>query len=111
MQKSSGKLAPDDRTVVIHICPESLVDPDRLVDLMRRELLHICDMLDTRFDYDRAAFDGLAGLATVIHDRYRVLWDIFVEGRLIRQDKLTQAGLPQLRRAFRRFHVSLQPSL
>lgn len=102
VRTSSGQPAPGDRTVVIHVCPESLVDPDRLADRMRRELVHIADMLDARFDYDRSAFDGLAGMVTVVHDRYRVLWDIFVEGRLIREGKVSEAGLPQLRRAFLR---------
>lgn len=96
------KPAPADRTVVIHVCPESLVDPDQLTHRMRRELLHVSDMLDTRFEYDRSTFSRRSGPETVVYDRYRVLWDIYVEARLIRQEMVSPDKLPELRRALSR---------
>ena len=46
------------RTLVIQICPQSFLDTGRLVTLMRRELLHVADMLDERFGYVREVFSG-----------------------------------------------------
>lgn len=74
------------RAVVIRLRPETLTIPERLRLLLRRELLHIADMLDPGFGYE-PRFDGFAAgpaQKRVLQDRYRVLWDAFVDGRLAR---------------------------
>lgn len=86
------------RTLVIQVCPQSLIDSQRFALRMRRELLHVADMLDERFGYARdTVAPGTGGARqSLLRDRYRVLWDIYVEGRLSRQglgDKSMAAGV------------------
>jgi hypothetical protein len=77
--------------LVIRLRPETLIDPGAAQRLLRHELIHVADMLDPRFGYDRrlpASDDGSTG-DLVTRDRYRVLWDVTIDGRLVR------AGLAQ----------------
>ena len=90
------------RTVVIQICPQSFLDRERFVHLMRRELLHVADMLDERFGYLRESFSGEPSRQNLQRDRYRVLWDAYVEGRLQRQGFGTSARVDRLREVFSR---------
>ena len=85
VRPSDGTTTRSDRTLIIQVQPQSLLDHDHLVLLMRRELLHVADMLDERFGYHPEAIEGLAARQNLIRDRYRVLWDIYVEGRLCRR--------------------------
>ena len=39
------------RTLVIRVCPESLLDVARLAPWLRRDLLHVADMVDPAFGY------------------------------------------------------------
>ncbi|MFQ5489977.1 MAG: hypothetical protein ACE5GE_04580, partial [Phycisphaerae bacterium] len=89
-------------TVVIQICPQSFIDFDGLVPLMRRDLLHIADMLDERFGYERETFSGNPARQNLQRDRYRVLWDIYVEGRLEREPSNTRSEKERCKRAFGR---------
>jgi hypothetical protein len=86
------------RTLVIQVCPQSLVDSEPFALRMRRELLHVADMLDERFGYtpDTVAPGAPGARQSLLRDRYRVLWDIYVEGRLSRRglsDKSMAAGV------------------
>ena len=70
----------------LRLTPETLARPERALALLRHELLHVADMLDPDFGYEPrlpsaegAAFDP-AGTG-----RYRVLWDAYVDGRLVRR--------------------------
>lgn len=73
------------RTLVIQICPQSFLDSERFIPLMRRELLHVADMLDDQFGYSREGFSGEPSRQNLQRDRYRILWDVYVEGRLERE--------------------------
>jgi hypothetical protein len=74
------------RWVVIRLRPEMLAAPDRTLGILRHELLHIADMLDPRFRYEPRLPSSPAGPAheNLLRERYRVLWDAFVDGRLVR---------------------------
>ncbi len=92
------------KTLIIQICPHSFLETDdisamdspriRLVNLMRRELLHVADMLDNQFGYVRETFTGDPSRQNIQRDRYRILWDTYVEGRLER-DKFGVDGKKQ----------------
>jgi hypothetical protein len=70
------------RTLVIAICSETLIVPGRCSAFLRRELLKIADMLDESFGYSPALPALSPSEQNLIRDRYRVLWDIYVERRL-----------------------------
>jgi len=70
----------------VRLLPETVAAPDRLRLLLRRELLHVADMLDPRFGYEPALPECVAGSARerAVRDTYRILWDVYVDGRLVR---------------------------
>lgn len=74
------------RAVGIQVRPESLLDSDRLLDLLRHELLHVEDMLDPNFGYEPALPRSEVGPAydRLLQDRYCALWDATIDGRLLR---------------------------
>jgi hypothetical protein len=72
------------------LTPESAADPGRLLPLLRRELQHVADLLDPEFGYQATLPPGVAASphGRVVRDRYRVLWDTWVDGRLVRRGVL-----------------------
>jgi hypothetical protein len=86
-------------TMVVRLRPQSLLDPEPLRSWLRRELLHVADMLDPEFGYRRELPDVETdpALLSLLRERYRVVWDTTVDGRLCRQ-----GGLDSRARAVRR---------
>ncbi len=82
-----GPAAPARRTLLLQLRPETLADPDRARRLLRRELLHVADMLDPAFGYAPEAFAAAARRVppALLRGRYRVLWAVLVDGRLVRR--------------------------
>lgn len=58
-----------------------------LVPWLRRELMHLADMVDPRFGYSPAIPGGESSLGQhrPVLERYRLLWNISIEGRLERR--------------------------
>ncbi len=83
---TAGARGADRRWVVVRLRPEALSDQERLLQFLRHELLHIADMLDPRFGYEPHLPQSPAGPAheRLLRDRYRVLWDATLDGRLAR---------------------------
>jgi hypothetical protein len=99
------------RTLLIQVCPQSLLDPEKSAGPMRRELLHVSDMLDAAFAYDRQDLEGQSAEQNLIRDRYRVLWDIYVEARLFRDGRINDGGFPRLLEMFPRAFPLRDPQL
>jgi hypothetical protein len=102
---------PSERTVLIRVRPGTLLDRSAALELLRRELLHVADLLDPDFQYDRsspprALGPGQAGL---LRERYRALWNASVDGRLLGEGKLRGEGLGPGREEFRRAFAFLGP--
>lgn len=108
-------LAPDARpgrrlpVLVLRLRPESLLNPERLVPFLRRELQHVADMLDPAFGYERElpADDTDPARANLLRERYRVVWEATVEGRLAARHGLE----PQARAIRRSAFVGAFPAL
>jgi hypothetical protein len=73
-------------TLLVRVTPETVAEGARLSLLLRRDLLHVADMLDPRFGYAPSLPEDVAGGAreSVVRGNYRVLWDAYVDGRLVR---------------------------
>ena len=73
-------------TIVVRLRPQSLLDQGALPTLLRRELLHVADMLDPAFGYLRElpGIDTDPAMMNLLRERYRVLWDVTIDGRLCR---------------------------
>ena len=74
-------------TVMLALQPARVMECGFLQSFLRHELLHISDMLDTRFQYSPHAVLGGDSEITdnLIRDRFRLLWNWFVDGRLQRR--------------------------
>jgi hypothetical protein len=86
-------VTPDDvksgherRTLRLLIRPESLLNEEALRPFLRHELFHISDMLDPTFAYEPTLpkAEGGPTYDTLITNRYRVLWDVTIAGRMAR---------------------------
>jgi hypothetical protein len=100
-EEADLRVAPDgSRTSVIRVVPERLAAADAFLIFLRRELLHVADMLDPAFGYSPvlpAAASG-AGREQLVRARYRVLWDASVDGRLLRRGRVSPAVESERRR-------------
>lgn len=83
---------PGGRTVLIRLRACVMCEPDALLAMLRRELLHVADMVDPEFGYEPAvkAADYGPAYAQLVRERYRVLWDVTVVGRLMRRGVLAR---------------------
>lgn len=74
------------RTVRILLRPESLLSPE-LLTLLRHELFHIADMLDPAYGYEPALPSSGVGPTydQLLTNRYRLLWDITIDSRMLRR--------------------------
>lgn len=72
--------------LLLRLRPASLIEADALADFLRHELMHVADMLDPRFGYQRNLPPSDSGPShdNILRDRYRVLWDVTIDGRLAR---------------------------
>jgi hypothetical protein len=71
----------------IKLIPRRFYDP-ALTLYCRHELMHIADMLDSEFLYDADTKLGLnPGEETLILQRYRVLWCLNIDARLVRSGR------------------------
>ncbi len=79
-----GKEQP---TVRILLRPESFLKPSALLTFLRHEFLHITDMLDPVFGYQPSLPSNEGGPAydALLRERYRVLWDATIDGRMVRR--------------------------
>ncbi len=100
--------APAEATpsIVIRLRPQSLLDHEALRTLLRRELLHVADMLDPAFGYRKElpGIDEDPAMVNLLRERYRVVWDASIDGRLCRGGLLgvraRAARLSEFTRAF-----------
>jgi len=76
--------SPARPTLAIRVRPETLGHAERARAFLRRELTHVADMLDPAFGYS-ARVDAGAAREALLRARYRVLWDVSVDGRLARR--------------------------
>ena len=72
--------------LVLRLRPSMLLEPEVLRALLRHELTHVGDMLDPAFGYERSLPPSDDGPSSdnIVRDRYRVLWDVTIDGRLAR---------------------------
>ncbi len=72
------------KTLVFKIIPDRFQDVEVLKINLNREFMHIHDMLDPEFDYKPSLETGDMERAecSLLQDRYRLLWQIYVEFRM-----------------------------
>jgi hypothetical protein len=73
--------------LVVRLRPTTLVEPAQaLAALLHHELTHVADMLNPAFGYQRELppSDDGPSADTMQQNRYRVLWNTTIDGRLVR---------------------------
>lgn len=101
-----GAAADRRPTLVVRLRPQSLLDPASLRPWLRRELLHVADMLDPAFGYVRElpSVETDPALLSLLRERYRVIWDATVDGRLcgegLLESRARSVRLAEFTRAF-----------
>ncbi len=75
------------KRVVMRLRPSKILDREPLLAFLRHELMHLADMLDPGFGYEPELpqLEATPALDKLIRDRYRVLWDCWIDGRLLRR--------------------------
>jgi len=86
-------------TLALRLRAPALLDPASLGAFLAHELTHVADMLDPAFGYERTLppSDDGPSRDTILRDRYRVLWDVTIDGRRARRG-LADARLRDARR-------------
>jgi hypothetical protein len=76
------------RSVGVRLLPQRFLDEEELLAFLRHELFHITDMLDPAFGYEPRLPKAELGPAheRLLQDRYRVLWYIYIDGRLVHRN-------------------------
>jgi hypothetical protein len=90
------------RTGVLALRPEAFELEEALQDSLRHELHHLHDMLDPAFGYEPTLdLPGLnAAQRRLARERYRMLWGLTIDARLMAQGKTPVASREQHRRSF-----------
>ncbi|MFQ5826514.1 MAG: hypothetical protein ACE5IA_04060 [Dehalococcoidia bacterium] len=103
-REERGDITGDLKRLGVRVIPSRFFDPQGLKRFLRHELMHISDMLDTSFGYRNESLGLSPGEEYTIISRYRVLWDIYIDGRLTELGKETDRGkverLQEFSRAF-----------
>lgn len=94
------------RTLRILLRPESMLAAEPTRTFLRHELFHIFDMLDPTFAYEPSLPESEGGPTydTLITNRYRTLWDLTIDSRMVQRGWLPESvrdhQLKELRQAF-----------
>ncbi len=85
---------PVDRSILLRLRPQAFCEPQELLAFLRHELQHIADMLDPAFGYDPELPDVEGGpmRLKLALQRYRVLWDTVIDGRLLRLGRALESA-------------------
>ena len=95
--------------VGIKLVPRRFYDP-AITKYLRHELTHISDMLDENFGYDADTKVGLnPGEEHLILNRYRVLWSLHVDSRIVRSGKEPVFSKEYRFREFRSWYRKILP--
>lgn len=95
--------------VGIKLIPRRFYDP-ALTRYCRHELTHISDMLDSAFNYDPDTKVGQnPGEETLILHRYRVLWCLNIDSRLMRTGKEQMLSKEDRFKEFRSWYRKIPP--
>lgn len=102
-QNEGSNVVDKGRKIIIRLYPELFVEGKRIRKIVRHELMHVSDMMDESFGYRVENFDCSPMEERILQDRYRLFWDIFVDGRLEKEGKETIACKEDRKREFDSF--------
>jgi len=104
-QNEGSNVVDEGRKVIIRLYPEIFVEgSNEICRVIRHELMHVSDMMDKRFNYNvNEEFSKSPMEERIMRDRYRLFWDISVDGRLTNNGLETPASREERKREFDSF--------
>jgi len=106
-QNEGSNVVDKGRKILIRLYPELFIEGNTILKGIRHELMHVSDMMDESFGYKDEEFNCSPMEERMINDRYRLFWDISVDGRLIREGRETIADINERRREFDSFYIKI----
>ena len=100
------------RQGIVALRPDRFLDPAGLDRLLHHELAHLADMVDERFGYSPLLTGSTPSAARerLVRERYRLLWNVSIDGRLTQRQLATVADELQRRAEFDRAFAFLPES-
>ena len=77
------------KRIVVKLLSDRFQEIPYLKKLVRHELMHASDMLSESYGYRDERLGGNPMEESIVKERYSTFWDIFVDGRLIRNGRET----------------------
>ena len=104
-QNEGSNVVDEGRKVIIRLYPEIFIEGiNEIRRVIRHELMHVSDMMDKRFNYNvNEEFSPSPMEERIMRDRYRLFWDISVDGRLVNKGLETTATRDERKREFDSF--------
>lgn len=89
---------------IVALRPDRFTGPAALDRWLHHELAHLADMLDARFGYSPLWTGATPSAARerLVRERYRLLWNVSIDGRLTRRQLATVADESRRRAEFNR---------
>jgi hypothetical protein len=106
-QNEGSNIVDRGRKILIRLYPELFIEGATILNILRHELMHVSDMMDENFGYKVEEFNCSPMEERMINDRYRLFWDIFVDGRLVKEGRETIADKDGRRKEFDSFYIKL----
>ncbi|MFQ5686220.1 MAG: hypothetical protein ACE5GV_06115 [Candidatus Scalindua sp.] len=104
-QNEGSNVVDEGRKVIIRLYPEIFIEgSNEIRRVIRHELMHVSDMMDEKFDYNvNEEFSNSPMEERIMRDRYRLFWDISVDGRLTNKGLETPVSREERKREFDSF--------
>lgn len=104
-QNEGSNVVDEGKKVIIRLYPELFIGDGReMRRVLRHELMHVSDMMNTEFGYNvNEEFSPSPMEERLMRDRYRLFWDISVDGRLINKGLETTATREERKKEFDSF--------
>lgn len=100
------------RDLVIDVRATTLLDKTAFARLLEFEVWHVQDLLDPGFGYRREGLGSLPpSIRNLVGQRYRALWKITIENRLLLAGRQDLVDRVRRRAEFDRLYPSLEPTI
>ena len=107
-QNEGSNVVDEGRKVIIRLYPELFIEGTEMCRVLRHELMHVSDMMNKDFDYDVNEEFSLSPMEErIMRDRYRLFWDISVDGRLVNKGLETTATREERKKEFDSFYSKI----
>lgn len=102
-QNEGSNIVDRGRKIIIRLYPELFIEGKQIRKVMRHELMHVSDMMDERFGYKDESLHPSPMEERIINNKYRLFWDMYIDGRLERDGKETVASKEERKKEFDSF--------